>query len=252
MARKGGGGGWLGWIGGTLGEVSLALGELEEAEQMFREALENGIAVGDDPLVGILRGHLAWVLLLRGRLDEAEEVMDAGNEIRGRHPEPQIEIPMAGIAGELSLARGREQEAWTHLVRGVELASMYNVDQDPQVELGLIRLSIRRGERAEAERVRVILSRGRAPFATACVAVADGLLADDPEEALRRLRDGTERLEALGTSIDLARALLDLGRAERRAGIDPRRSFERARELLIACDAQLHIPEADAELSADA
>jgi hypothetical protein len=56
-------------------------------------------------------------------------------------------------------------------------------------------------------------------------------------------------LEALGTRVDLARALLDLGRAERRAGDDPRPSFERARELLVDCGALLHVPEADAELA---
>jgi hypothetical protein len=49
--------------------------------------------------------------------------------------------------------------------------------------------------------------------------------------------------------VDQARALLDLGRAERRAGEDPRRSFERAREILLDTGALLYVPEADAELA---
>ena len=252
MARRGGGFGWLGWIEGTVGEVALALGDLDEAEQMTRDALQHGLSAGDEPLIGLRYVILAEVLRLRGRLDDASAAMEAADEFLRNHSEPQGEIPRAGIAGELALARGHEEEAISHLRRGVEIASRYNVDQDPQVEVALIRLLIHRGEREEAERARAILARGAAPFSLACIELADGLLAEAPEEARSRLQDATERLEALGTRIDLARALLDLGRAERRAGIDPRRSFERAREILVGCDAQLYIPEADAELAAQA
>ena len=47
-----------------------------------------------------------------------------------------------------------------------------------------------------------------------------------------------------------AQALIDLGRAEARLGRDPRSSFEQARDLLIACDAQLYLPEAEDALAA--
>jgi class 3 adenylate cyclase/tetratricopeptide (TPR) repeat protein len=251
MARKGGGTGWIGWIQGTLSEVSFALGELDEAEKMTRDSLENALASGDLPLAGQRYAILGWELLLLGRLTEAQGAMDRSDEILRDKLEPQGEIPRAGIAGVLALAHGREEEAVEHLRRGVEIASQYNVDQDPQVELELIRLLVRRGERAEADRARAILDRGRAPFARACVEVANGLLAEDPDEALRCLRDATDRFEALGTRIDLARGLLDLGRAERHAGTDPSPSFMRARELLIACDAQLYVAEADASLAGE-
>jgi hypothetical protein len=56
-------------------------------------------------------------------------------------------------------------------------------------------------------------------------------------------------MESVGTKIDLARALLDLGRAERRAGDDARPSFERARALLLGCGALLFLAEVDAELA---
>jgi hypothetical protein len=49
--------------------------------------------------------------------------------------------------------------------------------------------------------------------------------------------------------LQLGRTLLDLGHAERRAGTDPRATLERARELLLACDAQLYVSETDAELA---
>jgi hypothetical protein len=96
---------------------------------------------------------------------------------------------------------------------------------------------------------RRLLHDGDAPLTQACAVVADGLLATDPNEAVVLLREASDRLDALGTRVDQARALLDLGRAERRAGEDPRRSFVRARELLVDCGALLHLPEADAELA---
>ena len=249
LARKGKGAGWMGWIEGTLSEISLALGELPEAEGMTREALLNAEASGDQPLLGQRYAILAWIRLWRGDLDAATDALTRSDEILTDKPEPQGEIPRAGIAGELALAQGRENDAVEHFRRGVDLASHYNVDQDPQVELGLIRLLTRRGERDEAERARAILDRGSSPFTRACVEVADGLLADGPEVAVRTLRAATDHLEALGTRVHLARALLDLGRAMRRAGEDPRGIFTRARELLIECDAQLFVREADEELA---
>jgi class 3 adenylate cyclase/tetratricopeptide (TPR) repeat protein len=251
MARKGGGTGWLAWIEGTLGEISLNLGELDDAERTTRRSLENAIAAGDEPLTGMRYAILGAVLLLRGRLEEAEAATGRSRQILKDNPEPQGEIPLAWVAGELAMARGRDEEALLHLRRAVEIASRYNVDQDPQVEVALVRLSIRRGERAEAEYGRDVLMRGTAPFALACIEVVHGLLADEPDEAVRRLRDATDRMEALGTRIDLALALLDLGRAERRVGADSRPTFTRAREVLVACDAQLYIRAVDAELEAE-
>ena len=115
--------------------------------------------------------------------------------------------------------------------------------------LDLVRSLINRGEVDEARRAREVLGRGEAPRTRAFAEVADGLLAEDPNDAVRLLGEACASLEEIGVRIDLARALLDLGRAERRAGIDGRGSFERARELLVACDARLFLPEAEAELA---
>jgi tetratricopeptide (TPR) repeat protein len=216
---------------------------------MTRDALRNAEASGDQPLLGQRYAILAWIRLWRGDLDDATDALRRSDEILADKPEPQGEIPRAGIAGELALARGRDDEALEHFRRGVNLASNYNVDQDPQVELGLIRILASRGDREEAGHARAILDRGRSPFARACAEVADGLLAEDPLEAVRSLRAASEHLEALGTRVDLGRAFLDLGRAMRRAGEDPSGIFTRAREDLIGCDAQLFVREADEELA---
>lgn len=46
-----------------------------------------------------------------------------------------------------------------------------------------------------------------------------------------------------------ARVLIDLGHALERIGQDPRVEFERARDLLVACDAQFYLPEAETALA---
>ena len=148
----------------------------------------------------------------------------------------------------LAAAQGRLEEALDQLRFGANLAGEYTVDHYPQVVLELIRVVLQAGSVDATERYREILGRGRSPFAQGCLRNVEGLLAEDPADAIGALRDAVERFEALGTRVDLARALLDLGRAERRAGEDPRPTFERARALLVECDAQLFVREADEEL----
>ena len=46
-----------------------------------------------------------------------------------------------------------------------------------------------------------------------------------------------------------ARVLIDLGEALVRAGEDPRPALEQARELLVACDARVYLPEVEALLA---
>ena len=248
IAEKGRGEGWLAWISNTASEISLNMGSLEEAEQGIRAAIEHAEAGGDQPLIGLSSGILSWVLLWRGQLDEAQEALRRARDVLREMPEPQGEIFIERVDGELALLSGRDDEALERFRRGTALAEEYSADIDPRVALELIRLLLRREDRDGAAKARAILGRGRSPFTQACLEIADGLLAGDPTEAVRHLASAVEGLDALGTRIDLGRALIDLGRAQRGAGQDPGPSFERARDILFECDAQLYVPEAEAEL----
>ena len=248
-ARKGKGVGWMGWLQGNLAEISATLGDLDEAERGMHEAIENAVAAGDEPLMGQRHLFLARVMLWRGRIDDAEAVFARAEAILHDKPEPQIEIPRAGVAAHLALARGRVDDALHDLRHGADLASRYTVDQDPSAIVELVRQLGRRGERQEAARYRDVLARGAAPFARACLRVVDGLLAEDRATAMHELQEAADSFEGLGTRIDLARTLLDLGRAQRRAGLDPGASFARARALFVECGALLFVPEADAEIA---
>jgi len=61
-----------------------------------------------------------------------------------------------------------------------------------------------------------------------------------------RIADGQGGQLQVAADIDVA---VNLGRAEARLGHDPRGSFERARDLLIACDAQLYLTEVEEALA---
>jgi tetratricopeptide (TPR) repeat protein len=249
VSRKSGSIGNTGWILGTLGDLTAVLGDLPAAEDLQREAIDVAIAAGDEPLLGMRRQSLAWVLALRGRLDEADESIETAMDLMREIPEVQYELWACVTKATLAEQRGREEEAIQELRRGVDLARAYNVDQTPQIFLALVRVLVRAGDAEAAGKYTDLTERARAPFARACAIAVEGLLAEEPDEAIRLLQDAVDKMDALGARVELSRALLDLGRAERRAGKDPRATFERARELLIECDACLFLPEVEAELS---
>ena len=250
LAQKSGGG-WAGWIQGTLGDISFALGEFDDAEGRIRSALDYAIAGGDEPLQGQRIAALAQLQLARGDVEAAEASMRRADEILEGMPEPQIDIYREEIRAVLALTAGRDDDALAHLRAGARYAEDYSVDGDPQVVLELVRFLARRGGGDEADHARRLLHSSATPLTLACASVADGLLTSDPREAVVLLGTAARRFEELETRVDHARALLDLGRAERRAGDDPRSSFERAREIVLETGALLYLPEADAELSPD-
>jgi tetratricopeptide (TPR) repeat protein len=242
-SRKSGSIGNTGWILGTLGDLTAVLGDLPTAEDIQREAIDVATAAGDEPLLGMRRQSLAWVLAQRGRLDEADKSLEKAMDLMREIPEVQYELWASVTKAILAELRGREEEAIHELRRGVDLARAYNVDQSPQIFLELVRVLVRAGKYTD------LTERARAPFARACAIAVQGLLAEDPDEAIRLLQDAVDKMDGLGARVELSRALLDLGRAMRRAGRDPRTTFERARGLLIECDARLFLPEAEAELA---
>ena len=120
----------------------------------------------------------------------------------------------------------------------------------PEVFPDVVRRALEGGDRALAERQRDLAAHAVFPASRAAGLNIGGLLAEEPAAQVQLLGDAVDRFGALGMKILQAQALMDLGRAEARLGRDPRSSFERARDLLIACDAQLYLPEVEEALAA--
>ncbi len=238
-----------GWLTGSVGDVAFDLGRLQESEQLQRQAIELALEGGDEPLRGMRMTGLAFVLLYRGRLEEAQELLRAATPILEANPEPQSWLYVPLLQGTLLLVRRNPEGAAERYAETVEQLRGFNVETEPVAFVDLVRSLLRAGRAAEGEAYRDLSEHGRSPAAKASAKLVEGLLAKDPAEALRLLSEGTGTLERLGKRIDAARAMVDLGRAMTRAGQDPGPTLERAREILLECDARAFLFEVDEALA---
>ncbi|HEU4354041.1 MAG TPA: tetratricopeptide repeat protein [Actinomycetota bacterium] len=234
-----------GWLTGSLGDTNFRLGRLQEAEALQREAVELAVQVGDEPLRGMRMTALAAIVLARGRIEEAEAIHRESIPVLDANPEPQSQVFIPQVEGLLALARADDRGAAASFAELVEQLRGYNVEAVPEGFTDLVRVLVRIGRTEEAGSYRDLSDRGRSPAARANALLVEGLLSADPVESRRLLEEGATALEEIGLRIDAARAMIDLGRAMARAGEDPRPVLERARAILLQCDARAFLPEVD-------
>ncbi len=249
LAQRVGAVGYLAWFMGTLSDITTELGDLAATEGIGNESISLAEQAGDEPLRGNRLNQLAWVVFQRGRVDEAVELLHRSVTIMEANPEPQVEVFVFETEGSIAMAQGREADAIEHLQRGVEMAREFTPDFVPLLFYELVRLLLRTGDRAAAGGYRDLSTPGRAPAANAFGTAIEGLLEEDAVRATERLRDAAGTFERLGMRIAQARVLIDLGEALDRSGGDPRSALEQARDLLVACDARIYLPEVDAMLA---
>ncbi|MGH2590411.1 MAG: hypothetical protein ACRDGW_06400, partial [Actinomycetota bacterium] len=165
------------------------------------------------------------------------------------NPEPQSDVFIPWVAGLIALTRRSDDEAADRFADAIERFRRFSVENNTEVFPDAVRAQLRAGRRDVADGYRDLSMHGRSPTARADASVVEGLLADDPAEARRLLGDGIAALEGLGLRIDAARAMVDLGRVIARAGEDPTPLLERAREILVECDARAFLFEVDDALA---
>ncbi len=247
LALRSGSIGNAGWIAGSLGDTLVLLGRLEEAEDRERQAVDLARRVGDEPLLGMRLLALAGVVLMRGRIDEATSIRDEALPVMAANPEPQSDLFLPWFDGYLALARGSVREAAERFVEAAELLLAINVDNAPELIPECVRRLVLLGDPDRAARYRIEPS--GSVHTRAHARSVDGLLEPDAARSVELLEGAVADLEALGMRVYAAQAMIDLGRAMARAGRDPRAVLERAREILIECDARLFLPEADEALA---
>ncbi len=248
-AERSGGLGWTAWLRGGLGELATVTGDLPVAESLIRRSIVEAEAAADASLEATRHVCLAWILILRGRIAKAEEAMLAASQLVERTMiEPQVNALAFWVEAMVSQEHGRTGQAVDLLSRAVSSLDRNSTDQAPWVLTDVIRVAVARDDRRAGAEAHVVLARGVTPYSRCHLMAANGLLENDPDEAIRALRSAAEGLASLGARIDEARVLLDLGRAERAAGEDPTSTFDCARNALLECDARKYLDEADAEI----
>jgi hypothetical protein len=236
----------MGWLAGSLGDIGFRLGTLEESERLQREALELAKTVGDEPLRGMRLNALAFVVLFRGRIEEAEAIFLESVPVLHENPEPQSQIFIPQFEGYLALARGDNGSAAVSFSAMIEQLRRSNLVQvASEVFPDLVRALRRAGRGIDAVKYRDLSEHGRWPAARANASLVDGMLADDAADARRFLADGVTVLEDLGLRVDAARAMGDLARAMARVGEDPVPVLDRARNILLECDARAFLFEVE-------
>ena len=203
MARKAGARHNLGWQLGTLGDVLIELGRLEEADQVQREAVALAEEVADEPLIGMRTQTVGYLRYFRGDLDGARKLYERAGPLLEGNPEPQSEIPQTIQVGLLAEARGNDEEAAASYARarGAGLASFPWLAA--QASLELARLYRRTGRSDDLARTRVEFAGEVSPSAAAYATAVRGIIEDDPRLAVSILGDAAGRFEALGKKIDL-------------------------------------------------
>ncbi len=249
VARRAGARQNLGWLLGTLGDALFEMGRLAEAEAIQREALDLATTVRDEPLTGQRTVVLARIRLLRGDLAEAQALFDRADGILLDNREPQSETLVQLIGGQIDAARGRDDLAIARFERAREVGRTHTDTTSAEASYELSRALVRAGRLEEARATRMEFAGEVSPATVAYASAMRGLADPDPTESVSGLRDAAGRFEALGKKVEVARTLLDLGRAQPLVREDARPSFERAYELLVECDARWYLPEADALLA---
>ena len=233
------------WISGTLGDCLDVLGRLEETEAYQRQSLEIARRVGDEPLIGQRLTAVGFVMLERGRMEEAVSYRDEAATVIAASPEPQGAHFLPFFDGALAVARNDRPAAAEKFAEAVAVLRDFNVDAAPELLTEAARAFALLGGMDQAKTYRDLDESTDSVQSAVHALNIRGILEPDPTRAVELLRQAVAEFERLEMRIFAARAMGDLGRAMARAGEDPSEVLKRAREILTECDAQLYLPEVD-------
>jgi hypothetical protein len=218
---------------------------LEEAEEQQRLAVELASRTQDDPLRGQRLVALAHVLALRGRTDEAKALRDEGALLLAANPEPQAFHFVPYVDGFLALARGDRSAAAEHFRDSARYLSAHSLEMGPEVITEAVRSLVRTGDRQAATELGELVPSMTSLQSAAHARNINGLLETNPDQAAVVLRSAVDEFERLEMHVLAARAMVDLAWVLREMGKDASELLQRARESLVASDAQLVAFEVD-------
>jgi len=216
-----------------LGEANLGLGQIEKAEEAYREALER-----DPPHREAWLG-LARAALARDALEAASDMLEGAREALGASVEPAL------LTGELRLREGRPAEARAAFEEALALDP-----EHPEGRLGVARALLAAGRPEAAvehlQAVRRVV--GKRPVIAYLEAIAAWLGGDlqAAATALRRaLEEAPRHLDALFLLASIKHGEGDYSQAERLATrlLESDPEDRGARKLLASAYVELGTPQ---------
>lgn len=252
---------------GRVAEVVLTLawgaflafrrGRIASAEAQSREAVATAeLGAFATGTVMFTAACLSACLIEQGKLDEAQEVLDAAGS-RGVVPKNIMGVYLRMAQGGLHLAEGNPDAAVSVLREVAECArgwldrSSVLLPYRSLLALGLAQLGdVEEARRLAAEEIEIARAWGTPGVIGAAQRVA-GLVAER-EPGIALLREAVATLEGSETKLEHAHALVDLGAALRRAGkrTEARERLAEGLELADRCGATALVEMAEGELRA--
>jgi CHAT domain-containing protein/Flp pilus assembly protein TadD len=206
-----------------LGELHVALGDLDGAISEYRQALELRRQLGDRAGEALTSNDLGYALHLRGRYDEAADLFDQSFRASD-HPGQRISTLLN--RGQLHRDLGEVERARERFSEALELAQKAN-DRDNEAR-ALNALSLLAKDAGQPGTALELLqkalalrppgSRGRAVTLNTLGVVYRQL--DRPEEARKAYAEALPIFRSLGDAREQASCLGNLGRLEATAGHD--------------------------------
>ena len=238
LARKAGSSQNVAWQLGNLCDTLVQqTGPTDEARAMALETVEIAERIGDEPLLGMRLCGLAVIQALRGDVDEAATGIERAAPLADANPDPQLGLVLEYARGVLAVIVGDTTEAVRSLGAAVQVGRAFHAEAMPEGYPPLVRALLAQGEREAAMSYTDLRDGARSPYGLALGRVVEGLLEPDPAAAVTVLTDATERLEALGNTIELGWALLDLAQAQAACGLDPAATLQAARDRFTRSEA---------------
>ena len=247
LARKAGSLQNVAWqLGNLCDTMAQQSGPNDEARAMAIEAVEIAQRVGDEPLLGMRLCGLAVILALRGEVGEAATGLGRAVPLAAANPDPQLRLVLEYARGVLALIVDDSDESVRAFRASADIGQSFHAEALPEVFPPLIRTLLFRGDRDTAMSYTDLIDGARSPFGMALGRVVEGLLESDPAMAVTVLTDATERLDALGNTMELGWALLDLAKAQAASGLDPAATLQTARDRFAKAEAFGCLPHVDA------
>ncbi len=107
------------------GSILEMTGEWEEAEKLYKKALELARKTENSNLLGNANNQLGYLLMLKGNYDEADSFLETAAAFFGSIHDNRGTSNVYGNLGTLYFRQGKYEDAKLYFIRSIQLAQLY-------------------------------------------------------------------------------------------------------------------------------